>query len=133
MATAARVLALVFALTACAWFALSVRQAQDTSRATALVSPGKPLSSADARHVRLLLSGAATLNPDLTVDLVRARLAFDQRRYRAAERLAESVARREPMNLEAWSQLLYASARAGDRGRLFRAVRHVSELYPKLR
>ncbi len=129
----ARATALVFALLACAWFALSARQALDTSRAGALIGAGKPLSPSQAAHVRRLLDGAGQLNPDRSVELLRGQLASNQRRYRAAEALFASVTRREPMNLEAWSQLVYAAAAAGDRATVVLAARHISELYPKLK
>jgi predicted Zn-dependent protease len=129
----ARAVLVVVALVVCAWFVLGIVQAQDTQRATALIAGGNRLSPAQARHARALLDSAGTLNPDLTIDLLRGQLAADQHQLAAAERIAQSVARREPLSLAAWSQLAYAAARRGDRTRLVVAARHISELYPKLR
>jgi len=133
MATLTRVGALLLALVAIAWFALAVRQAKDTNQATALVSGAAPPSPQQARRVRSLLSSAGALNPDLTVELLRAQLAFDQHHGAAAERLIESVTRREPLNLEAWTQLAFTAARTSDRQALVRAARHVSLLLPKVK
>jgi predicted Zn-dependent protease len=133
MAKISRIGLLVLALAAGAWFALGVRQARDTAQATALVSGSASLSPQQAQRARSLLHSAATLNPDLTLDLLSGQLAFDQRRYRPAERIDEWVTRQEPLNLTAWSQLAFAAARAGDRRTLERAARQVSALYPTLK
>jgi hypothetical protein len=123
---------LAVAVAACAWFALGARQAVDTNRASALIGGPSPLSPGEARHARSLLSSAGTLNPDLTPDILRGELALQQGQDAAAERNLESVTRREPLNLEAWSALAFAAARASDRATLIRAARNVSALYPKL-
>ncbi len=124
---------LVLALVAIAWFALAVRQAQDTNGATALLSAPAPLSAQQAQRARSLLSSAGTLNPDLTVDLLRGQLALDQHHSAAAERILESVTRREPLNFLAWTQLAFAAARRGDRRTLVVAARHLSALFPKVK
>lgn len=129
----ARAALVVGVLVLCAWFVLGVRQAEDTQRAAALIAGGNRLSAEQARLARSLLDSAGTLNPDLTIDLLRGQLAADQQQTAAAERIAASATRREPLNLAAWSQLVYAAARRGDRPTLIRAARHVSELYPKLK
>jgi predicted Zn-dependent protease len=131
--TISRAGVLALALVAAAWFALAVRQAQDTNRASVLLGAAAPLSAQQAQRARSLLSSAGTLNPDLTVDLLRGQLAFDQHHGAAAERILESVTRREPLNLQAWTQLAFAAARSGDRATLVRAARHVSALFPKVK
>jgi hypothetical protein len=129
-----RGLVLILAVVACAWFALSVVQARDTNRASARVdNGGRPLSPHQARRTLSLLSSAGTLNPDRTVRLLRGQLALDDHRYLAAEEIFGSVARNEPMNLEAWTGLVYAAGAARDRATVILAARHISELYPKLR
>jgi hypothetical protein len=133
MAMVSRAALLVLALVACAWFGLAAQQAHDMSKASALLSGGRPLSEQQARTARSLLSSAGTLNPDLTVEELRGRLAFDQHQNAAAELIFASVARREPMNLAAWTQLAYAAAKARDRRTLIEAASRISALYPKLK
>jgi hypothetical protein len=101
----------------------------NTSRATALVAGGTRLTGAEARRARSLLSATGPLNPDLGVELLRGQLAFDQHRWATAERIAESVTRREPLNLQAWLSLAYAAAAAHDEraGRL--AGHRIAALY----
>lgn len=125
----ARVAAVVAALAVCVWFAVGVRQAVNTSRATALVGGGTRLTGPEARRARSLLSAAGTLNPDLGVELLRGQIDFDQHRWVAAERTFESVTRREPLNLQAWTALAYAAAGARDQRTGALAGRHISELY----
>jgi predicted Zn-dependent protease len=133
MAIVVRVGLAVVAVAAVAWFALGVRQAHDTDRATAMVTASAPLSPRDARRAQSLLDAAAVLNPDLTIDILRGELAVDQHHDVQAERILESVTKREPLNLQAWAQLAFAAAEAGDRPTLVRAARHVSALHPKLK
>lgn len=133
MATIWRAGLLGFAVVACAWFALGVHQARDTNRASALIGGPAPLTVQQAQRAGSLLSSAATLNPDLTPEILRGQLALEQRQSARAVRILSSVTRREPLNLRAWSQLAYAAAEAGDRRTLIRAARHISALYPKLK
>lgn len=121
----------VVALVVCAWFALSARQAVNTNRAAALVGSGS-LTASQAQHADSLLSAAGTLNPDLTPDILRGQLALQRGEYQTALADLESVTRREPLNLGAWSALAYTAARAGERGTLIRAAHHISILFPKL-
>jgi predicted Zn-dependent protease len=125
---AVRVAGIVLALVACAWFGLSVHQARDTARAGDLLSGRTSLSAAQARQARSLLDGAATLNPDSEVDLLRSELELVGHDRRSAVRTLEQVVRREPMNAEAW--LLLARAAFPDAALLHRAVRHIARLDP---
>jgi predicted Zn-dependent protease len=133
MAMGSRVGLLVVAVVVAAWFAVGVRQARDTDRATALVAANSPLSPKAARQAQSLLRAAGTLNPDLTIDILRGELAVNQRHDAQAERILESVTGREPLNLAAWTQLAFAAAQVGDRRTLVRAARNISALYPKLK
>ena len=121
------------ALAVSAWFALGWVQARDTGRADALVSGSTRLSAARATQARSLLDSAGTLNPDRTVDLVRAHLAFDQHHYETAIRILESVTRSEPQNVFAWSQLGYTAGAGGRLSVARLAGRHVAQLVPKIR
>lgn len=133
MAMISRAGLVVLALVACAWFGLGAHQARDTHLASALISAPSPLSPPQERRARLLLGSAGRLNPDLNVAVLSGQLAFDQHDDAAAERIFESVTKREPLNLAAWTGLAFAAARAGDRHTLLRAGRHVAALYPKLK
>ena len=121
------------ALVVSAWFGLSWYQAEQTGKASALVNGGGQLSPAQARRTRAALSAAATLNPDLTVDVLRGQLAIDQRDYRRAIRVLGSVTAREPLNLTAWAELGVAAAKAGDSRVLAAAGRNIAFLIPRVR
>jgi predicted Zn-dependent protease len=102
---------LAFAVAACAWFALGVRQAHDINAATAITSRS-PLPAIQVKHANSLLDDAATLNPDQQVNVLRAELAVDQGRYVRARQILRQVVRREVNNLQAW--LVMKSASTGD-------------------
>jgi lipopolysaccharide biosynthesis regulator YciM len=120
------------ALVLCAWFALGWVQARDAGRADALLSASSSLSQARAAQIRSLLSSAGTLNPDRTVDLLRARLAQQQHRYGAAVRILESVTRAEPQNVLAWSQLGFTAGGAGHIYLSEHAAQEVGRLVPRI-
>ena len=96
-----------------------------------MIAKPAPLSAQQARQARSLLGDAEALNPDLSPEILRGQLAFDQRQYPLAERILTSVTRREPLNLQAWVQLTYAAARAGDRRTLIRAARQPLRAVPQ--
>jgi predicted Zn-dependent protease len=124
-----RVLSLVLALLVCAWFALGVRQADDTSQATAIVARGPDVSSAEAAHADSLLQAAGTLNPDSQVDLLRAQVALIEKRRDRALRILEDVVRREPTNLLGWQLLTLASQNVPE---LARVAARIAELDPRV-
>jgi predicted Zn-dependent protease len=108
----ARVVAVLFALLCCAWFALSARQAHNVAVASSIVNDNPPLTAAQVRRATDSLNAAASLNPDLEVDVLRGQLAIDQGHRAQARRILFGVIRREPKLLAAWQQ--YARASAGD-------------------
>jgi hypothetical protein len=123
-----RGLGVAVALVVCAWFALGFVESHELSAATAAVSSARPL---DVSHVRSLLSDASTLNPDRSVDIVRAQLLVRQGRLAAARRVLESVVQAEPDNLEAWYWVAKASP---DQPRLFLlALLRIRQLEPPIR
>jgi uncharacterized protein HemY len=121
-----RVALVACALVACAWFALGIRQAHQIARATSIVSLPRPPTAAQARGADSLLRSAATLNPDLEVDVLRGRLARARGDLPAARRILRSVVSREPDNVEAWIWLARASNGSPATFRL--AVRRVEQL-----
>lgn len=91
----------VTALIMCAWFALAIRQAQDTTEATAIITRGAP-SAAQAARVAQLLNSAATLNPDRQVDVLRGELAIQRGQDAHARQILFEVIRAQPKFLQAW-------------------------------
>jgi predicted Zn-dependent protease len=88
------------------------------------------LTPAQARSATAALSSAGHLNPDSTVDVLRAELAYTEGHQPEAVRILVSVVHREPDNVAAWAQLAAATAR----GPLFQlAIRNVARLDPKIR
>jgi hypothetical protein len=93
----------------CAWFVLGTVQARDEDRATALIdSTGTPSAAVTSRILHLL-DVAATLNPDRDIALLRSQAQTRAGRDAAAVRSAQSVARAEPLNIDAWTVLAFAA------------------------
>jgi predicted Zn-dependent protease len=105
-----------------AWFGLGWVQARDTGRVSNLVTQTS-ITAGQARQARSLLSTAATLNPDRTVDIMRAMVDARRGEFGRAVAILEPVVKAEPLNVEAWARLAYAAASAGDR-RLAAAALH---------
>jgi hypothetical protein len=124
-----RGIGVVLALVVCAWFALGVRRAHDTSRANSILSSQDGVSDAQAAHAASLLNSAGTLNPDSQVDLLRGRAALAQNDRPRAVRIIEDVTRREPMNVEAWLALAETTRFLPE---IKLAVLRVAELDPRL-
>lgn len=132
MATVWRVVLVAVAVVVAAWFALGIRQAVNTARATALITGQSRLTAAQARHARSLLDSASTLNPDRTVNLLRGELALAENHNASAQRILLALVHSEPKNLDAWVRLAYAAARNHDRALLVLTARRLTALYPKL-
>ena len=112
----------------CAWFALGAVEVHDQNRATALLSiPGIPPKARTAQILHLL-DDAGRLNPDRTIDLLRAQahIVADQRAI--AEREALAVVRDEPKNIYAW--IVVAIAAVHDPAVLQQAVAQRRALAP---
>src|SRR5581483_11342184 len=106
-----RALIAVLAVAACAWFVLGYVQAHETARAQSIVVGAGRLTAAQQRSAADALSSAGRLNPDSTVDILRAELAYAEGHHPQAVRILESVVHREPDNVAAWAQLAAATAR----------------------
>ena len=120
------------AVLVCAWFALAARAAHDTARVTAIVSAPGRLTAAQAAHARSLLDAASTLNPDSSVDLLRAQVALERHQNGAAVRMILNVTDREPMNLQAWVALARATLNRNP-SLLELAVHHIGRLAPQVK
>jgi predicted Zn-dependent protease len=125
----ARAAAASVAVLVCAWFVLGIRQAHDTNKVQSLVSSTNTLSAQQAGHADALLRAAGTLNPDSTVDLLRAVVALREHQQQRAVPIIEAVAAREPMNVEAWT--LLAEAAFGDGPLVNKAISHIALLDPR--
>lgn len=124
----ARVVALLVALVACAWFALGVRQTRDTQRAAAILARPGTLTTAQAAQVATLLSHAGTLNPDRQVQLLRAELVLREGHPPAARAIVLGVLSSEPQNIDAWAALARSSR--GDPQTFRLALRRARALAP---
>jgi predicted Zn-dependent protease len=97
------------ALLVCAWFVLGVVQASSTDAAREeLNGEGWP-DAARAARVDQRLDRAAALNPDTTVEKLRAQLAGRQGDRALAQRILEAVVREHPDDIDAWARLLVAT------------------------
>lgn len=119
-------LILAFALAVCAWFVLGIRQAREIAQATSIVTQPGALTASQSARAASLLRSAGTLNPDSTVDLLRARLAIRRHEPGRAKRIVEGVTQREPKNIEAWYTL--AEVSGNDPRTLVLALKRVNEL-----
>jgi Flp pilus assembly protein TadD len=110
-----------------AWFAWGWVQARDIGLAETLI--GSPrISAGQAREAASLLRSAGELNPDWTVDILRAKLAETQHHLGAALIILNQVTRAEPQNLEAWRELGVDATHLGRRALAQTAFVHVLHL-----
>lgn len=100
-----RFVTLLLALAACAWFVVSIRQAEGTARAQAIVSANSTLTASQAQRADSLLRSARFLNPDRQVDILRAEVVAECGNLSEADSILFGVVRAEPMNVNAWFQL----------------------------
>lgn len=128
----ARISLAVLAVCACAWFGLGAVQSHATDQATNIVSGSGKLTAAQADRARSLLDTAATLNPDRSIDLLRARLAVREGRTPEAIAILRRTVAAEPLNLSAWLALAQ-TALGHDRALLNMTIPHLAALDPKLR
>ena len=122
-----RVAVLALALLLASWFALGVRQAQDT-RDVAAILASEHLTVAEERHAASLLHAAALLNPDRAVDVLRARLELAQGNKPGARAILKRVVSGENSYLEAWVWL--AKASVGDLRDFYAAAYRIRQLLP---
>lgn len=130
-ATIVRVLAGFGAALICAWFALGIRQANDLSRATAIVSASSRPSPEQAQRAASLLHSAGSMNPDRMVDILRAQVDIAEGRLQPARSTLLRVVAAEPENVLAWAAL--ARAAVGAPRLFYAAAIHVRELAPPVR
>lgn len=107
-----RVAAVAVAVTISGWFVLGLVQARSGEQAAVILAPFTRASSPRLDRADALLDRAGTLNPDRSVDLLRARLALAHADTAAAVTLLRDVVRDEPDNALAWAQLSLTTARS---------------------
>jgi predicted Zn-dependent protease len=122
---------LALATIVCAWFAIGIRQAHDTVKASSILSEGTPLDAGQAAHVAALLRGAKLLNPDEQVEVLRGELAVRGNDLAVARNILREVVRAEPMNLQAWVWL--AKASSNDPSSFLLALLHINQLEPPVK
>jgi lipopolysaccharide biosynthesis regulator YciM len=126
----ARLLVAGSALVLCAWFALGIRQAHDTTAATAIINQNANVSAVAAAHAGSLLDRAATLNPAVQITILRSQLALRRNEYRRAIAIARQATRQEPSNVATWLAVAVASYDSG--GVDYQAVGKMAVLDPQL-
>jgi predicted Zn-dependent protease len=124
----ARILVACFGVAACAWFVLGIGQAHDIDHVSSTVgglTGQQRLTAQQASHASSLLDSADTLNPDRTVDLLRARVALLRGDRPEAKRILLGVVRAEPNNIDGWYGL---ATSASDGATVQRALSHIAQL-----
>lgn len=121
--------ALVGAVAVCAWFGIGIRQAHNVASVTQTIGSSQSLTVTQLHALDSRLAAAATLNPDRTVDILRARVLIEAGRPRAAEPILERVTHAEPMNLDGW--LWLAGAALNDPPVARDAIAHINRLDPR--
>jgi hypothetical protein len=112
--TAGRIGLGLLGLLVAAWFALGVYQSHAVTEVRSVLaasSGARParLTAAQARHADAVLHDAAALNPDQSVDVLRAQVALARGHTGGARRILNGVVGREPQDLAAWIALANAS------------------------
>jgi len=100
--SAARLGVLVVALIVCAWYILGIREFGEQVQVKSLAFGHAQLTAAQARAAGRTLDEAQILNPDQSVESLRAIVASKAGDYKEALTIAEAMTRREPQDLEAW-------------------------------
>ena len=99
---AARLAIAALAVAACAWFVIGVIQTDNQSRATSVINGGGTPTPAQTAQIEHWLDRASTLNPDRTIDLLRAQAEVRAGQSAKALGLMKRVVRDEPRNADAW-------------------------------
>lgn len=129
MRAIARWILAALALVACAWFAFGIRQAIDTSRATAIANQSKHATAAQVHRVSSLAHDARVLNPDTQPDVLLGQTETEHGDFVAARGVLKQVTRSEPQNVTAWLWLTRASR--GDPVTFYVAAFNVRQLEPR--
>jgi hypothetical protein len=126
----ARVFTVIGAMAACAWMGLNLQHARAIDDARERIFNSDALTLSEAADIESELDRASFLNPDQTVDILRAGLSLRRGRSDEARQTLLDVVRREPENLEAWTAIAIGFARTdpalADRARA--AIRRLSPL-----
>ncbi len=92
----------MLAILAVAWFFIGARQAHELDGATNLIADHAGNTTPASDRTLSLLRSADFLEPGDEVDLLRAQLALERRKYSKASRLIGQATRSEPDDLNAW-------------------------------
>jgi len=126
---AVRVALLGLAVAAAAWFALGVRAAHDQDAVSALVNSHTSLTAAQANAAEVKIGDAQTLNPDESLLALHAQIEFNAGHAATAERLAKTLVRRAPRDVDSWVTLAVLTRR-GDPAANALAIAKVHQLAP---
>jgi predicted Zn-dependent protease len=99
---AIRAVLLAIALAACVWFALGARAAHDQDAATNVLNARSTLSGPEAKKALSLIDDARTLNPDQSLNILRAQVELHSGHPHLAVAIAKAVVAKEPLNADGW-------------------------------
>ncbi len=98
----ARIVLSVTAVVACAWFALGIRALQDEASVRDYLHQHGMLTHTQAKAEDAVLAEAHFLNPDHSLDTLRALVESQSGDLRGAAVIAQKTARQEPASISNW-------------------------------
>ena len=124
-----RGLLIAFAVLVVGWLGVLLRDERIGEDATQRIFDSPGLDARQIDRELATLEDARTLDPDPKLDLARAGILVQQRRFAEAAVVAETVARAEPANYVAWT-LLERATRSSDPARAAAARLELRRLNP---
>ena len=106
-----RAVSIAAAIAACVWFALGIRSSHDADKVNSLIGNAKTITHAQARADDLALNDAEVLDPDQSLEQLRAEVALHEGDRTAALAIAKRIVSREPQNPYDWLLLKVLSTR----------------------
>jgi hypothetical protein len=106
-----RALLITVAIAACAWFALGIRSSHDADKVNSMIGHATSITMAQARADDQALNDAELLDPDQSLEELRAEVALHAGDHAAALAIAKQVVSRESQNPYDWLLLKVLSTR----------------------
>jgi hypothetical protein len=105
-----RALLITAAVAACVWFALGVRSSHEFDKVNSLIAHATSITQAQAHADDQALNDAEVLDPDQSLEQLRAEVALHAGDHSAALAIAKRIVSREPQNPYDWLLLRVLSA-----------------------
>ena len=105
--TPTRLGVLVIGMAACLWFGLAIRSLDDRARVLVFLHRHPVLSQSQAKALDATVAEARFLNPDQSLNNLRALVASEAQDLPRAVAIARSIARAEPANFANWVTLQF--------------------------